>query len=219
MRKSSYFNYLWKNERTKLFIVPIVVVLLILAVILIPDFHLFYSSNLAPITGLATVIITFFIWFFQSENNRKESLPKRLTVHYIYDDKIVMSCYEAYLSGVTDIRAWSQQIGRQMNKDGDLKLNPIIEAKTPCMVKSALEKNENKTWKDIMLYEATFFLREPTKDCNKCLIWIIDIDAKKILVAEQNVQQKSPLSVEDAMSLHKLQNGKTIDSDLENSNA
>lgn len=208
MRKSSYLIYLWKEERRALLTFFIVVVILLLIVVLVPDFHYFYSSKIAPIAGLSTVIITICIWIFQSRNNRKESLPKRLTVHFVYNNKIVMSCYEAYLSGVTDIRAWSQQIGKQMNKNINLELNPIIEAKAPSILKSVLEKNENKSLKDIMLYEVTFFLREPPKDkdSDKCLLWIIDIDAKMILIAEQNIQPKKPLTVEEAFSLYKSQN-------------
>ena len=78
----------------------------------------FYDPIVDPIVAIGTAIIALLLWFFQSKKNWEESLPKKLTVHFIYNGKCQLSCYEAYLSGTADIRMWSQQIGSQMIGQG-----------------------------------------------------------------------------------------------------
>lgn len=81
---------------------------------------------LEPITGIATLVIAIFVWWEEIGRNWEESLPKKLTVSFYYKDWLVMRCEEAYLASVSDIRAWAQQLGRQMASNQGLEFEPFI---------------------------------------------------------------------------------------------
>jgi len=208
MKKTTYLNYLIKENTRILIVFLIVTILLFLIVILLPDYlDCWYVRLIEPIFVVGTTIIAICIWFFQAQNNWKESLDKRLTVHFMYQNKAVMSCYEAYLSGVSDIRQWAQQIGRQMNDGANLDFDPYIEAKSLSLQKSALEQDEHGDLKDIMLYEVTFHLRNLQKEelKNQYLIWINDINNKKFLKVRLEEQFDIPFTAEKAIKEYKKQ--------------
>jgi len=118
-----------------------------------------YTHYFDPIISILTVVIAIIIWIFQQYNYWKESLPKRLTVHFLYENKSVLSCYEAYLSGTSDVRAWSQQIGAQMTDVQHISFYPYIDSPNPEIRKSQYEKDQKGRFIDIMLCEATFYLK------------------------------------------------------------
>jgi hypothetical protein len=120
----------------------------------------------------------------------------------MFEGKVVMSCYEAYLFGISDIRAWSQQIGRQMNGGENLEFDPYIELLAPATSNSGLEKDSDGNFKEIMLYKVIIFLRKPNKEefKEKYLIWINDIGTKKFLKVQMNEQPSVPFTIEEAVA-------------------
>jgi len=43
-----------------------------------------------------------------------DELPKRLNVHFKFEDRYVFTCWEATLADEGDVRQWAQQVGKQM---------------------------------------------------------------------------------------------------------
>ena len=81
----------------------------------------------------ATLAVAIFVWFGEAHEEWSARLPKRLTVVFAHegDDarkppQPVLVCKDAYLADEGDIRAWGQQIGRQL-AGGALKFDPFIQ--------------------------------------------------------------------------------------------
>ena len=76
-----------------------------------------------PLTGLVTFMIALLVWYNEGRHAREEKLPKRLTVRFLHEGRLVLFCENASLATKGDIRKWGQQIGKQMNHNQRLKLN------------------------------------------------------------------------------------------------
>jgi hypothetical protein len=77
--------------------------------------------------GVGVLMMSVFIWFNNLRKEWEEKLPKRLTVHFHYRDTDVMLAKQMPLTDEADARAWSQQIGRKMNKDKDISIKPMYK--------------------------------------------------------------------------------------------
>ena len=73
-----------------------------------------WNIYLNPIVGLGTLFTAIAVWWGETSQDWRESLPKRLTVEFYYQKRLYMRCEHARLSGESDIRAFGQQIGLQM---------------------------------------------------------------------------------------------------------
>jgi len=136
----------------------------------------FYDPILDPVVAIGTAIIALIIAVAQRKIIWEESLPKRLTVHFMYEGHAVLSCYEAFLSGASDVRAWSQQIGGQMAGVPHISFYPYIKSSEPVVTKSTFEAI-NKKPIDIMLFEAIFYLKS-----DKFTVGLTDTIAKPEIV-------------------------------------
>jgi len=195
-------------------IFTIVLIALILVLKLLPKyFECWYTNLFDPIISITTVAIAIYIWYFQQYNYWKESLPKRLTVHFVYFDKVtktnkaILSCYEAYLAGASDVRAWSQQIGLQMTNKSQLDFYPYLNSLQPVIKKSTfdLDENTNKLF-DILLYEVTFYLRSDEFKLRqeikgKYIIWLDNnpVNAENIELPI-DYQPNKPFTIEEAIA-------------------
>ncbi len=108
------------------------------------------SNHIDSVMTAITFILAIFIGFGAWRKKWEESLPKKLTVHFKYEDRYVLTCYKTYLLGESDIRSWGQSVGRQMcDKSADLSFYPFIE-----------QKNKISDDNEYKIYEVTFFLKE-----------------------------------------------------------
>lgn len=158
-----------------------------------------WGKFLDPIIGLFTFLLSVFIFFTSIEREALEQLPKKLTVHFMYENEYILTCYEAYLSGESDIRQWSQQIGGQMTSVYTLSFYPYIQQESKVI---------DYTYK---LYTVTFFLRSiPAVDANKdpkrkkevennyIVWWDNDIDSRKNSEVIFNKRPQVPKTIEEA---------------------
>ena len=74
-----------------------------------------------------TLIAATFIAFSILRNQRLDSLDKKLTVEFYFDNKIVLRCENAYLAGESDIRQWGQSIAQLINHGTRLDFEPYIK--------------------------------------------------------------------------------------------
>jgi hypothetical protein len=101
-----------------------------------PDFFLKPAldwNNWEPVLGITTLFVALSVWFGEIFQDWDNSLPKRMTVRFIHvnedtgEEKVIMKCEEAYLAGESDIRAWGQQLGRQMANNELLNFETCIQ--------------------------------------------------------------------------------------------
>lgn len=122
-----------------------------------------------PGISLFTALVAIFIALQNTFRDWNESLTKRLTVHFVFGEKYIMTCHEAFLSSEGDIRQWGQQIGRQMDDDENLSFYPFI---TPIKKSKKFDSISKEVFKP---YEVVFYLKAiPTKNNelrNKYLVW------------------------------------------------
>lgn len=109
--------------------------------------------SLDPVVGFTTLLLAIVIFYQQLEKDWKESLPKRLTVSYIYKGRVIMRIEKANLFDDKDIRQWAQSLGYQLFTKFDFDLGwKIIQ-------NGVVKKGSSK--KRYVNYEMTIFL---TKD-------------------------------------------------------
>ena len=82
----------------------------------------FWTENLATVTSIATLVVAVAVWCGELYQDWRAALPCKLTATFIFEEKEVMRCDRADLSGESDMRALGQQIGRQMHNGKDLKI-------------------------------------------------------------------------------------------------
>lgn len=85
-----------------------------------------WSAWADPLFGLGTFIIAIVIAYLNLSREWEAKIDKKLTVHFKYRDKYIMTCYNAYLAHEGDIRQMSQQIGAQMAKVRWLEFYPYM---------------------------------------------------------------------------------------------
>ncbi len=130
-----------------------------------------WNNEIDPVVGFATLLVAFSVWINETISSWKNSLPKKLTVIFIFEGKEVMRCNYAHLDHEADIRNLGQQIGRQMNKTKLDFYAPKIKRERGHI---CTEKQEV-----FMHYKVEFTLTEWPKNLNKkeCMIWEPPFDA------------------------------------------
>lgn len=126
-QKGGIIGYTWRTRRTVLTIM-LIGVFLFFAVVLTG-----YNESIKTtwdnygdwLVAIVTLFIAGAVFCGEIQEDYKKSLPKRLTVHFVYKAVEVMRCEGAVLSSESDIRALSQQIGRQMVKK-DIQFPPML---------------------------------------------------------------------------------------------
>ncbi len=110
--------------------------------------------------GVATLCVAIVVWFGEARERWRESLPNRLTVEFYYGagTEPVLVCRNATLASPGDIRAWSQQIGRQLLGGKDLDFNLHYE------VSPALLSKDLRTEEFVNHYRSRFYLKSLPKD-------------------------------------------------------
>jgi len=151
---------------------------------------------LEPYMALATFVFALFIWYNEKRQDWQMSLPKKLTIHFIFNDKYIMTCHEAYLAHEGDIRNFGQQIGKQMNNNKNLSMYPYMKQETKRLSECG----------SYYIYEATIYLSKNPADekdgnnqlNNKYLVWLPTEFGKPITEYYHNIQTTKPLTVEEA---------------------
>jgi hypothetical protein len=152
-RSISILNYALKERRKWFLVLGFFIVLYALRLIFIPV-HSMWKENFEAIVAGATLLAAVVIAFSSLKQDWEGSLPKRLTVIFTYHDLPVMKCEEAWLAGESDIRQWSQQIGKQMADGEYLEFEPFVNQKD-----EVVERGEEF----VKLYTATFKLTKVPK--------------------------------------------------------
>ena len=157
----------------------------------------YYKDAIEPVITIGTFVIAAILGIQNVRKTWIDKLPKKLTVHFKYEDKnvdekinkFVYTCHKAYLSGESDIRQMAQQIGRQMNNNVNLDFYPYMKLNPPTVelstkkesssksiqsdpnadVVEASAQNESRSIEYFRHYEVTFFLS--ICDKTEYIIW------------------------------------------------
>jgi hypothetical protein len=152
----SFTQYILKSQRGIILVALLLFGSLILVSIFKPTMHQSIAW-LEAIAGFGTLVFAIFLWF----NNLKQwwinELPKRITVYYRYEGRIVMSCKDSVLTNESDARTWALQIGQQMSGCQRLKFSPFFNFED-----RGVQTNNDKSYRT---YIFTYYLTEiPTPD-------------------------------------------------------
>jgi hypothetical protein len=166
-RIKTVLKFAWNRFKSETIIAIVVFLISLLVVVFFKFFNTcvpatsIYSTFIDPIVSGFTFLLAFFLTYQRYRTAWEESLSKKLTVHFKYQNTYVLTCYEAYLSGESDIRQWGQQIGSQMTSINFLKFFPYIDGENEIV---------NDEYK---LFTITFYFKSlPSND---------DFDAKTAL--------------------------------------
>jgi len=73
-----------------------------------------YGGLIDPIITLLTFMIAFLFGLYGIRRDWEDKLPHLFTCHFVYNQKILFSFYNAFVSGPDDIRAQVQSLGRDI---------------------------------------------------------------------------------------------------------
>jgi hypothetical protein len=142
-----------------------------------------YAKWADPIITIATLLIAVFVWVDTRIRQWKNSLPKRLTIHFKDGDKYVLSYFNAILIGEHDVRAFGQQLGQQMNDNDRLEFFPGLICKEPITIRTDGNRYIN-------YYEVQMQLRlVPKKFKNSYEYWIF-LDKQNELPEANEITEK-----------------------------
>ncbi|HPM10833.1 MAG TPA: hypothetical protein PK941_10360 [Paludibacter sp.] len=201
---NQYWNALFRQKQswfTSLIVIFFVAFFVVLLIIKSKfDFKLgeesFYVDALEPVITIGTFVIAAILGVQNVKNTWIDKLPKKLTVHFKYEDKYVYTCHKAYLSGESDIRQMAQQIGRQMNNNINLDFYPYMQLNSPTIEHNIQNKSSNTKY-CFKHYEVTFFLSNHVK--NEYIVWW-DNDPEKpgnsVLTTEKSSRVVSEMEAE-----------------------
>lgn len=86
---------------------------------------------------VATFVVAVLVWWGETKEDWEESLPKRLTVFFLYEEQPAMVCEDASLVAEGDIRAMAQQLGAQIVGQRTLVIDPFLTIKEPLLLLTA----------------------------------------------------------------------------------
>ncbi len=109
---------------------------------------------LEAIAGLGTLLFACFLWLNTLMKSWEDSLPKRITVQFKYQGRLVMVGHELLLLSESDARTWALQIGQQLSGCQRLKFDPYFD-----MISNGILVNEI-TKKKYKLFTFTYFLTD-----------------------------------------------------------
>lgn len=170
-------NYFWKESKWEVFIAVLFTSLTLIWVgktndgspFYVGDMSCWYSAWIDPVITIATLLVAIFVWVDSRLEAWKKSLPKKLDVHFVFDGKYILSCYNANLVGEHDIRALGQQIGAQMN-GSNLDFYPMVSTSQPKIKKTGSNKS-------FLGFEVSFTLKKMPEGFNKkYLVWLVDVE-------------------------------------------
>ncbi|MBL7815760.1 MAG: hypothetical protein JNL70_12170 [Saprospiraceae bacterium] len=115
-------------------------------------------TNSAGVIEAVTLFAVFFTALNMLRKQRYDELDQKLTVVFLYNNKIILKCENAYLAGQSDIRQWGQSIGQLMNSGERLDFEPYIREE------SSIVTIHNKQYRH---YIVTFTLHSLNKVAEK----------------------------------------------------
>lgn len=136
-------NYILANKKLIIIFIIVLLGLICLAIFLdknvlvneqnqpLYDITTQYTTIIDPTVSLLTVVVTVFLVWLNYNQEAINKLPLTLTAHFKYKGNYILSCKEAHLSGIHDIRAMGQQIGRQMSLNSNLDLIVQMDISNP----------------------------------------------------------------------------------------
>ena len=153
--------FAFKEKRLLIFLALTIFVLVTAVVLFGQDesiTHNTWWTIVEPIIGVSTLVVAIAVWIGELYRDWEAILAKRLTVRFIYNERPVFICENAYLAGEGDIRNWAQQIGAQMSGCPKLRFEPFIQQAAPKVIRD----DKGQIFK---LYDVTFTLTElPSPD-------------------------------------------------------
>ncbi len=124
-----FIKHLWKHRHRQLLGNIGAVILVLILVLGVKSFLQWWTLFLDPIIGLGTLMVALIVWSDEVRQERESQLPKKLSVEFYHQGQLVMMCKEAALAGENDIRAWGQQLGKNMAGD-NLTFEPFFHIRS-----------------------------------------------------------------------------------------
>jgi hypothetical protein len=159
----------------------------------IADISTIFSKFWDPFLGIAGTLITLGLTFYYVSRQWKESLEKKLIVHFENaNGDYIASCYNVNILPNGELRALGLQVGQQMLSTQQVKFNPSVVERTSARPLAVLGEDGKSKW--IMMYEIIFKLttNEYNGGSAYYLIWNIN-DLQKTEKIEQPT--KTPFHV------------------------
>jgi len=169
----------------------------------------FYADYIDPVTALFGLIVTVGITVILAAREWEEELPVELIVHFTYKDpgtgrkKYIYSCYGVNLLEGTDVRALSQQIGRQMNREL-LQFNPSLVKQGEEIIR-VLDEHGRKKWIKYKEIEVALDKDYSFRTGNRYKVWNVnrsDKEEKLCSRTDSPFHLQAGLSIETMLSNH-----------------
>ncbi len=119
----------WWAFKDKYFYFLFFLVAAILVIFLYFVLNLGIIDYIDLVRGFGTFIVAIVIFLQNFIRNWEDRLPKRLNVEYVFRNRAILKCENSVLSGESEIRQLSQQVGSQMIGGALLKFDLNMKIK------------------------------------------------------------------------------------------
>jgi len=158
-------RYSWRQA------VLVLVLFLILAIAYLPPFRTDAADSFwnwtDPVAGIMALVLSIVVLYNQARDRWENSLEKRMTVSFVNanDDVELARVENAYLPGESDIRQWSQQLGRQIF-GRNLQLDMNWDEQSPVRIARGLAVNKTAYVKVYGVTMHVYFDEVPREQLN-----------------------------------------------------
>lgn len=163
----------------------------------------FFVNFWDPIFSVFSTLLVIGLTIIYVKKEWKNSLNKELVVHFTHNKKYVFSCYGVNLLPNADMRTLAQQIGRQMNGNQNLELNPSVNLIKSEVIRVKDTNGKENKW--IKYNEIQMALTKKPEHVSFYKVWNLNNDTKEEKqISNQDedfiTQNKGNITIENLLS-------------------
>ncbi|MBN1236647.1 MAG: hypothetical protein JW999_11480 [Methanotrichaceae archaeon] len=140
-RQWRIFRYTLQHQRCPIIIMAFFIAAVFLGSLYLNELHvpatvsntpkswIDWLINAQSILGVGTLLVAFFVWRGEIQEDWENDLPKRLSVFFFHEGNPLIVCRYVWLAGADEIRTWGQQVAMQAQPGLLDKTNPGKEKK------------------------------------------------------------------------------------------
>ncbi len=146
-----------------------------------------WDADISQLVTFATFFVAIAVWVAELTQEWRNQLPKRLTVNFVYQDndgsRTVMTCEQAHLSDIADIRALGQQIGMQLVNPDDPKQ---LSFRAPYVTQNEGNIEHSLSIGFFRHFTVEFTLTKLPEglDATECRCWVAPFDKQSISICQ-----------------------------------
>ncbi|MDD4352799.1 MAG: hypothetical protein PHU71_07555 [Candidatus Gracilibacteria bacterium] len=150
LRNKLILKYAWQHQRLQICAAIGFFIFVIIGSIFLSELHLPTTTSETPkgligwlinaqsIISIGTLLVALLVWWGETQEDWIDSLSKKLSVFFFFEDCPLIVCRYVWLAGADEIRTWGQQVAKQAQPSSsnqpNLDFYPDVETREPILL-------------------------------------------------------------------------------------